>query len=386
MIRKLILLIFILLFSTPLIMWLCWALQPKEKLVVAIVDKTVLNDKAQEHVSLNWLLNYHRYSKTSNTLYKTNRDYFGFFPLEKEQFKLKGLERFSINQVKALSKDADMVYFTDTYGIYKNEWYKEGDANARSGLLYGGLSDEDVSLLENMKAQKKLIITEFNCIGSPTKKDNKEKFEALFGIQWTGWVGRFFDSLDPLKNPEIPKWLINGYKRQNKGEWLFKKSGIALVNEAGSIVVLEADQHLTNYVPEIMSTKNAQEKFGLPETINYPFWFDIIEVNQSINTINASYKIHVNNKGKDVLNKYGIPAVFPAVTSHIDTDYQFYYFSGDFCDNPITLKSSYFKGIGFFKSLFYDNSIPIDRGGFFWNFYKPMVTRILKTQAEKMLN
>ena len=120
-------------------MWMAWLFSPKTKLVAAIIDKTVLNENGQEHISLSWILNQERYSKTSKKSYRVNRDYYGFFPLQGEKFEIKGLERFSDKQLSQLSLDADLVYFTDTYGIYNNEWYKEGKANERSGILYGGL-------------------------------------------------------------------------------------------------------------------------------------------------------------------------------------------------------------------------------------------------------
>jgi hypothetical protein len=79
-------------------MWLLWFFTPKTKLVAAIIDKTVLTTAGQEHSSLYWILNQERYTKTSKKSYTIDRDYFGFFPLEDEKFKLKGLERFSENR------------------------------------------------------------------------------------------------------------------------------------------------------------------------------------------------------------------------------------------------------------------------------------------------
>src|SRR5471030_2082641 len=127
--KKFLLLIipFILLF--PLWMWMAWYFTPKTKLVVAIVDKTVLDQDGQEHISLTWLLNNHRFTKTSTERYHIGSDYYGFLPQKNEKFRIEGLERFSSDQLKQLSSDADAVYFTDTYGIYKNEWYNQKGSN-----------------------------------------------------------------------------------------------------------------------------------------------------------------------------------------------------------------------------------------------------------------
>ena len=367
-------LIFILLI--PVWMWLGWVLTPKTKLVAAIIDKTVLTREGQEHSSFNWILNHQRYTKTSKKAYENAHDYFGFFPLNDEKFELKGLERFSSNELIQLSEDADLVYITDTYGIYNDEWYK--GKKGPYGIIYGGLSDKDVEFLSLMKAKNKLILTEFNTIGSPTRYENRARFEELFAIKWTGWTARYFDNLDIEVNKEIPLWLIDNYKKSHQGKWPFKRSGIAFVNDNAQVVVLEDDTHLTNPMPHILSNLYAREHLGVPEKIKYPFWFDIILPQPAINQTVASFKISANQKGLAELKKYGIPSEFPAVTMHKGEDYSFYYFSGDFSDNLIDLNTSYFKGISLFKGMFYNEDDPVDRSGFFWNFYRPMLRNILK--------
>ena len=116
----------------PLWMWPAWLLTPKKKTVTAIVDKTVVSKEGQEHASLTWVLNHERFTKTRSKGYDVSNDYFGFFPLKKDQFRLKGLERFSAEQIDQLSRDCDLAYFTDTYGIYTNEWFAGKNATERS--------------------------------------------------------------------------------------------------------------------------------------------------------------------------------------------------------------------------------------------------------------
>ena len=369
--------ILIFLLALPLIMWLLWLITPNTKMVIAIVDKTVLTPETQEHLSLNWILNHEKYTKTSEDAYEPEHDYFGFFPAENDTFELRGLERFSFTKLDQLSTDAEVAYFTDTYGIYKNEWYKKGDDKERSGILYGGLSNKDIQLLELMKQKKKLIITEFNTIGSPTSFANRTRFEELFQLEWTGWTARYFDNLNIQENKEIPKWLIKNYKNTHKGRWPFKNSGIAFVNNKEQVVILENKTHLNQALPHILTSKDFQELYSLPESVKYPFWFDIIEPNKKINTTVSSFKIDANSRGMKELKRFGIPSDFPAVLQHIGEDYKFYYFSGDFADNPINMTSSYFSGIGYFKSFFYDKRNTMERSSFFWEYYKPLVSNIL---------
>jgi hypothetical protein len=245
------------------------------------------------------------------------------------------------------------------------------------------MSSQDVDLLRDMKDKHKLIITEFNTIGSPTNADNRNKFEKLFGLHWTGWTARYFDRLDTTINKELPRWLIHNYKSQHEQKWPFHKAGVAFVNNSDQVVILEDSTHLNNPVPQIISYVYGRENFGLPAKMKYPFWFDVISPDLSINHVVSRFDIGVNSKGAEELKKYNIPPTFPAITMHRQKDYEFYYFSGDFCDNPISMPSSYFKGIGFFKPLFYDSDNPVERKSFFWNFYRPLLTNIFEDRVLK---
>jgi hypothetical protein len=364
---------------SPLLMLIMWWLWPKRKFVIAIVDKTVLTTEGREHISLNWVLNQQRFAKSDNQLYKRTDDYYGFFPLKDEQYELRGLERFDSVQLEQLSIDIDAAYFTDTYGIYKNEWYKKGDAKERSGIIYGGMSLQDVTLLKKLQQKHKLIVSEFNCLGSPTPRAVSKQFEQLFGIKWTGWIGRYFDSFDSVTNKELPHWLINNYRQQHDGKWPFRKSGIALVHADSRIVVLENKTHLNNALPHIFATAEGTDHYGMAAKMKYAFWFDIVSPDYAVNKVVSSYFIDANEVGQKELRNNGIPASFPAVISHVADDYSFFYFSGDFCDNPVELVSSRFKGIRLLKWFMYNTSPdPQERKSFFWELYRPLVTTLLE--------
>lgn len=367
----------------PLWMFLAWVLWPKKKLTIAIVDKTVLNRDGQEHVSLGWVLNNQKYTKNKTELYKVDRDYYGFFPLENKKYQLKGLERFTENELEKLSNDADAAYITDAYGIYRREWFTSKESTERSGVLYGGMSEQDMTLMQKLKAKHKLIVTEFNCIGSPTSVNVKNKFEQEFGVHWTGWVGRYFDNLDTAVNKELPQWLIKGYIKQHNNVWPFKNGGLAFVHADERIEIIEEKTHLTDAVPVIVSNKFAQEKYELPAKMYYPFWFDIVKAHASKNTIVSQFELALNDKGKAVLQQAGIPPKFPAVQIHEGNDYRFYYFSADFSDNPITFRNSYYKGIHFLNWIFDKSENKGDRTTFFWKFYEPLLRNILNDYYDK---
>ncbi len=363
--------------ALPLWMFLIWLIWPKTKLVIAIVDKTVLFTSGQEHASLNWVLRSNKFTKTTKDLYTVKRDYFGFFPNKNKQFDLKGLERATEDELEKLSFDSDMTYVTDTYGIYSKEWYLAKNITERQRLLYGGLSPKDMLFLKKMKKRKKLIITEFNTFATPTTDVVARDFERTFDIKWTGWVGKYFDSFDTLQNKELPRWLVENYKAQNGNKWPFKKAGIAFVSKGDKIVVLENILHLNAEVPFILTRKEEREKYHIPKSMKYPFWFDIIQTSRS-NKVVSFYDLKVNEAGMKILNNNNIPSQFPAIIEHYRDDYKFFYFCGDFADNPISQTGSYFKGSTYFRKLFYNDDIAAERVSFFWEFYRPMVSTILR--------
>lgn len=375
----------VLILLTPVFMKMGWKYSKKKRTDIFVLDKTVLNHTHQEHISFYWVLNNNRFVKPNANIFSPMNDYYGFFPDEKGGYEISDLRNKSKNDLEQLSYDYDMIYYTDAYGIYWAEWYEEYpyikpkyppiDIGERSPLIYGGLTNNELELLRLMKNKRKLIINEFNIIASPTPNYLRKKYEKEFDINWSGWVGRYFDNLDTNINRELPNWLINNYKKQNNNQWPFTKSGIAFVRNDDKIVILENQTHLKHEVPIIVTNPNYLKPYDLPTVIKYSFWFDICSTGPK-NDIISEYHILSNNKGDSTLSRWNIPTVFPAVIKS-NQDYPYYYFAGDFTDNNISMKSSFYKHIEKFDFLFYKRGIN-ERESFFWLYYRPLVTKILK--------
>jgi len=374
--------VLLLLLLSPLWMYLAWLITPKKPIRVAIVDKTVLTTQGTEHESFNWVLKNQRFCRPNGKFYDIAKDYFGFFPGDTGHYELKGFEQMPGEEIDKIASRYDMIYITDAYGIYYNEWYKNREQLERSPLIYGGLSLQDIAVLKQMKDKKKLIITEFNTIASPTPSNVINAFETTFDLHWTGWVGRYFNVLDSTQNPELPHWLTRNYKKQHNNLWPFKKSGIVFVRQDDHIEVLELARHLNKAVPIIITDYASAQEYHVPTEMKYPYWFDIIAPGPS-NKIRASYHLDTNHDGDILLNAYHIPKVFPAVLEHYRGDYKFFYFCGDFADNPVSQGQSYFKGIGMFSGLFYDHGEKEERLSFFWNYYRPMMSTIINRYYEE---
>jgi hypothetical protein len=362
---------------SPLISFLIWYFLPKSPIRLIILDKTVLNTQANEHRSFNWILRNEKFFKPDGDPYVVEEDYLGFFPLSDYNYVVEDFERFNKKEIDSLAELADMTYFTDTYGIYKLEWYQEDyDKIDYSELIYGGMSLNDLYFLEKMLEKDKLVITEFNIIANPTRFYVRRKTEEAIGMRWSGWVGRYFNKLDTLKNDEMPLWAPRLYRKQYQKPWTFKNPGMIFVHESEKIVVLE-DPYCFNFpVPVINVRRDVQDFYGIQEYHRYPYWFDIVQVRDS-NNILASYSVHTNEKGDSALKYWNIPKKFPSFIGDYKKN-RFFYFAGDYSDNPVPFRFSTFYGIHHLSFLFYDNRDLTTRLRFFFNFYQPVVKKILK--------
>jgi hypothetical protein len=366
----------------PLILWLLWIVKPSYKANVLVVDKTVLTKYGLEHRAFDWVLQHRKYFKPNGDSYSPEHDYLGFFPLENDSFSIKDLSRLTEQQIDSLSSSADMTYFTDTYGIYDNEWYRKKDIGEHSGKVYGGLDKNDVLFLKKMKEKKKLILTEFNFFATPTSITERVEVENLLGLRWSGWTGRYFEQLDTIKNPELPKWIIRLYKNQHKNKWPFTKPGIVFVHSDETIAILEKETDLSYEVPIVKSFNYGIKKFNIPKEIRYPYWFDITLSTDTNNRVLSYYELSPNESGDSILHHHNIPKIFPAAFENIK-DSPYYYFCGDFTDSPIHRTFDELIGMEYLKMFVLNESDLNDRTPFFWRYYLPLTTKILDDYFRK---
>ncbi len=360
---------------TPFLMWLLWYLTPLQKKYIVIIDKTVATKQYFEHKSLWWVLTHQRIVQPNGRRYLLSQDYFGFFPRADKKFTISDLNNFNTGGLDSIAKFSSAVYYTDTYGVYYNEWYTDKNLQEHSGILYGGLDDHDIYLLKQMKRFGKLIIGEFNFMATPTSAARRDTIQNEFGLTWSGWAGRCFDSLDSLQNPELPKWVTRLYRQQHNGLYPFHKNGIVFVHDDGTIVILETKKELTFNFPMIRTNAEICMEYQLPPSIIYPYWFDIT-YSDSRNEQIGYYEVFTTPRGDSILQHYKIPNKFPAGFRH-NTDYSFYYFCGDWTDCPVGNISPYLKGSPFFKSLLFNITDNYDRRRFFWTYYRPLISKIV---------
>ena len=372
---KIIAVIIIIIILIPVLCWVFWAMKSSRPLNILVMNKTVLEQGRDEHKALFWLLNNEKYTTAEGKEYNIRKDYYGFHPLKPAKSRKYEVRRIKLTDIESLTDTYDMAYFIDTYGVYFNEWYSTRQGEGKGSIIEGGLNNSDYLFVKNMYDRGKLLIAEYNFFANPTDGLVRKKTEELIGVGWNGWIGSYLSNLNPKRNKDLPGWVIDLYVLNHKDKWSFSGPGIVLVNEGTkTVIVLEADKHLTEVLlPELMTTDYGRETFNLPESVYFPGWFDI--TNNIDNKVIADYSLPVNQSGKTVLDQYNIPSVFPAIMTAADSA-QFYYFAGDFVNNPVCLCTARLKGSKTVAGLL-NNKGSKNHSGYYWSYYIPLVSGIL---------
>ncbi len=343
-----------------------WSSIPKIPLNVWIVDKTVPATDYREHKGLMWVLNHNKVvNEKTGKPFKYDEDYFGFFPVNKKLY--------DIRDIPDTKENPDLIYITDTYGVYTDDYLKPNVKGTSSDLLYGGLNNEELSKIINNIGDGRTLIGEFNIASSPTNVDNRKDLEVLFGTKWNGWKGRYFKELE--RGFETPVWMVENYEKQSNKKWDFSGSGYILVSEKDEIVVLENGKDIGEKGLNIKFEGDYAKEFDIDKTIPYQYWFEFIELDEGTENI-ANYYLDLTEKGKQTFDKLGLPSVFPAVIRKMSSDYISYYFCGDYADvEGIDKKWNYYGLQNIKKITSASNTEAPDY--FYWNAYVPMMKKII---------
>ena len=346
--------------------FIIWKAKPSKNLDVVIIDKTVPTTSYREHKGFMWILNNLKIkNEYSNTSFKYDKDYYGFFPLSNEKYITKELP-------EKIGKP-NLIYITDTYGVYKEDFYKKNASGNRSGIIYGGTKGLEVDKIKNA-LNNNTIIGEFNTLASPTDSTSKEKLENIFGLKWDKWIGRYFSDLSK-ENIELPYWMQENYAMQQGEKWNFKGAGIVIVNSDDTIIVLRKDVEIAKGLNKIEFAPKAKNEFQVKNNLNYYYWFEITKADKSAEVL-ASYKLDVTKEGQKILDKYNLPRSFPAIVRKTGV-YTSYYFAGDFADSNSTPKVYSASGIKFFNKITtFDEDT--NQNYFYWNVYYPLIKNIVK--------
>ncbi|WP_203248569.1 hypothetical protein [Sporosarcina beigongshangi] len=360
-------LIFICICSVIALPIILWFLEPEKRLNIAIIDKTVPNDTYREHLGITWVLNNLKYVNSKDEEYDSSTDYFGFVPDEKK-------ESYEIKHLPTNYSDFDVIYLADTYGVYNEDlpWIKKDREGSRSSKIYGGLEEAEWSaIIDRLNEEKKsLLVAEYNTFASPTNQGVREGVSDYLGLEWSGWVGRYFDELDPDKNSEIPQWILDEFQ----DTWKYSGVGFVLVNDDTSeVIVLEKKKHFKDEGIHIAFTEEGEKKFGLTKSPDYQYWFDIVTPENDTKVL-ANYKWDLTEHGIHLLNENEVPIQFAAVLENEHRTSPSYYFAGDFNDIAKVPTFYQLKGL----QHLYKIGQTFSEDTFYWSVYVPMMKKILE--------
>jgi hypothetical protein len=221
-----------------------------------------------------------------------------------------------------------------------------------------------------MKDRNKLIILEYNSFDYPTAQFEAVRTQEKLGINFTGWTGKYFTSLDTT-GVDFPVWMASMYRKEYGKPWTFTKPGIVILTQK-NIVVLEEGTHLVNSMPQIITDEANCEKYGVCGSVSFDNWFDIIDP-LDCNVI-SNFKIETTPLGDSLLAGSRVPNTFPAVVQDSSAP-TVYYFSGNFAYSNLPIWTSRFKGVEKLKGVLYSDK-PDDTRRFFWFYYKPLINGI----------
>jgi len=363
--------VILLILAVPFIFYLSWTFQDKKPFDIAILDKTVPTLDRLNHKSITWILTNSRFvKKEKKNSYSYKKDYYGFAPTRPLKDRGSVRMEYHLGEMMDLPEKIDALYFADTYGVFFNDWYAGVNKSRRSRKIYGGLTNTDYLLLNEMKNRNKLVIVEYNTFDYPTPAFESYRTQEKLGITFSGWTGKYFEKLDTTAKG-FPVWMTSMYRKEYKQPWKFTKPGIVLLSDK-NIIVLEEGTHLKNAMPHIITDTANCQRYGVPSSVAFTNWFDIID--PVANEVVSKFELETTSIGDTLLGSQMLKSVFPAVVLD-PINRRTYYFSGDFAANKVIYCSSRIKGFDKLKLFLYSDK-PDDPRRFFWLYYKPLLNSI----------
>lgn len=350
-----------------------WYLQPKTRLNVCLLDKTVLTVKDgndidihsayRKHQGFFWLLEQQRYVFEDGRFYDYTADYFG--PLLDAAGQIQ-----SVRELSTLEYTPDLMYVADVYGAVDDTYgyYNQGAAKG------SGISVDDMSVISYAYENGATVVAEMELFNSNLDSSVYAQLSSLCGVHPTGWVGRYIYDLQDFT--DVPDWAPPMYEKQEGVTWQFSGPGILLVS-ADKIIVLEQKTDFdSKNLLRVRVNEEYKKQFRHCSKVNFYNWFEIVEPNSGTDVI-ASFSLDVNATGMEKLK--GVlktPTFAAAMCKRVEGKAPVYYFAGDF--NDYVSRENYNRFLfadRIFRWISYDRQGDISH--FYWNFYNPLMKQIL---------
>lgn len=363
---KIKILIFVSLFLALLTPFILWRIMPKKNLQIVVLNKTfpILSSSKGKITGLDyskqsglfWAMDHLRIKNPdTNKLYNTTKDYYGNFVVD---------GKLSNKPLSKLIKVPDVIYISDTYGT--------GDSkiNGKEAKGISGLTKDEVGLIATSDAKGTTIIGEYNIAKEPTKASVSNELSDIFGVNFTGWAGKFFTDLSSTH--DVPNWIKTIYESQYGKKWDITGAGIVIAGNNRIIIFKQGKDFKGKSINFSMTSGKG---FNL-KTINYYNWFEIVKPKDDKSVI-AWYDLNLTADGAKQMKLFGLGEKFAAIIMNKSSVKKTYYFAGDFCDYRETVKAYSFLGAANLYKMFSIDSEG-DNSYFYWNFYQPFMSKVLK--------
>lgn len=351
-----------------------WWLKPDRALRVQVLDKTVPHRDYREHAALYWVLRHEKVPAVDgDRTWAPAEHYRGFHPDPADG------EAHGTGDVLIPDdlRDADLLYLADAYGVYRGDYEQGGRAALDySPMIYGGVQVEEVAAIEEFVAGGGNLVAEFNTFASPTGGEARARLEALLGVDWSGWSGRYFVEL--ADDAEVPAWAARLWRRHHGTEWSFHGPGYLLVHEDTRIAVLREPFDVQYPGLALHTVARHPLVAGVLENVRFTYWFDVVARRPGSQVV-ASFRFEPTDSGRAILDQQGIPMAFPAVVIAGERPFRAY-LAGDFSDAGGSLGPHWAEGLPWLNRALLRLRFPRQSGHepFYWGFYIPLTTRLLE--------
>ncbi len=367
----------ILVFVVPFIVWF---FVPTRPISIVVIDKTTGAD-FREHRSFFWLMHHWKYTKPdSQNFYNDQEDYYGFFPQDSS---------YSNSSQLRLS-NANLLYITDTYGVYTYPLGYEkfekmlSDKYLPIELKYGGLTNVELDSIEAFKRSGGMSIAEFNTLQDPQSRDTitQQRIGSIFGVRYAGALGKYYDDLKTA-----PRWMKERYKQTSGETWNYSGRGIIITidrtigDTKPGMIVLESSDIL--FSPLVLRNSDHDLLKKTEDKVPYFYFFEYLTVDSSAKVI-AQFEMQCTRSGKEKVLSAGLPLVFPAVVIS-DSTAQNLYFAGDFADNKVEMLLTHYWNVEYLLGKLFSFYFVSDQTRFFWRFYLPLMKEVLDQSYNRTL-
>jgi hypothetical protein len=355
----------------PLIGYAGWMLKKGESLEVFVVNKSMTEYRGSENRAMNSVLDRQKILTSGNRLYNLKVDHYGLL-WEKGDYRIKFPRLDELDRAAEIS---DVVYYADASGIMTSDTrsLKKGEKDM---VEYGGLNNTDYTFIRDLISTGKPLLIESSFFGPPTEPLIRYNMEQMTDVYYVGWTGKYVKDLGGEPDQSAGVNWKELYKNYTGNNWTFRGPGIILINtDAGRILVLKEGQGIQTNDGLIVSTEQAVETYGVPQSVNYSGWFTLLHPGR--NEVLSEFQLNPTEEGKLLLNEFGIPGSFPAL---IHAEDNLYFMAGDFgkCKSSRVLPRLWAVG----PVIEWVKGKSKNASNFFYSFYQPFMRTIIEDARE----